>query len=125
MRFVWLGDRQNIGGSALEDARSAFQAVVLSSDDFKTRIVGHSILLERKRTLQSILGEQSTPRAREFCQRRHFQRVCSEKLGGPGVCGFLATAWCHKMQDFLNQGLLHAPGFSENDASALAQYSEP
>lgn len=118
-----------LGMRALEDARSALQAVVISSDDFKTRVVGRSSLLEQKgNALQAIVGEQATPKAREFCQRRHVQQSVSfspEKFGGPDACGLLARAWCHKMQYFLNQEQLHAAGTFEIDAAALAQYCEP
>ena len=91
---------------AVDDARVALQAVPRSTDDFRTRLVLRSELLEeRSNALQAVVGEQANPVAREFCLRRGLRQSASFAPGayGPDASSVMARAWCHKMQHFLNK----------------------
>ena len=117
------------GMRALEDARTALQAVPRSTDDFRTRAVTRSCLAEQRgNALQAIVGEHASQRAREFCGRRHVQLSVSfsPEVYGHEACGVLARAWCHRVQHFLNEELSQPAGTAYTiDADAVAAYKEP
>ena len=80
---------------AVDDARVALQAVPRSTDDFRTRLVLRSELLEeRGNALQAVVGEQANPVAREFCLRRGLRQSASFAPGayGPDASSVMARS---------------------------------
>ena len=108
----------------LEDARSSLQAEALPSEDFKTRLVHRTGLMqERGLAAQAIIGTWITESAYEYCRRHGIQHSASfsTETYGVGPCGVLARAWAHKMQHCLNAERNRA----ENINAEAPEYLEP
>jgi hypothetical protein len=126
-------EAETIFMKVLDDARAVLAAAepMVSSDDFKTRVLGGGWTFAHKGVaFDAYAGSACGVLATTFCRRRDVQLSMRFEAAayGEAACGVLARGFCHRMQHYLNAELadptLEGRPFGEDIHVAFVESSE-